>query len=442
VILGADDVFSNGGEEYFPGLINACIAIPTFGLRSLAKTNTEPLRHEGFSAKLVKSWPFELVITGVIILNAVLIFMEADFAARNPVTGIPMVLKIMETVFFAIFSLELAFRIWALRCSFFCGNEWQWNWFDFGLVLVAGLEEIMNRITMTESVEARQVTILRVLRATKLTKIVRMIRIFKFFRELRIMVVSIIATVRTLFWAIVCLVMIMSAFAVYFITVVSEYQAKQGAHQKYQAFFGSMITTMITLFQAITGGFDWGEMSDLLWSISPMASWVLFVYISMMQYAILNILTGICCSTASKTADDDLEVSRKEEDLRNDGVAAKLKRFLHAADLEGTGTISWGHLEKHLHDSDIRNDFKRLDLEPWHLHNFFEVLRTSEGKGEPSMAIEQFIRGCMRLRSNVKNIDLIAASHEQQEIHTQNFQELRSKIDELHSVLKVTYAHV
>merc|ERR1711933_136030 len=156
------------------------------------------------------------------------------------------------------------------------------------------------------------------------------------------MVVSIIATVRTLFWALICLVMIMSAFAVYFITIVSDHQASRGPQHKYEAFFGSMIATMMTLFKAITGGVDWGEISDLLWSISPHASCVLFVYISMMQFAILNILTGICCSTASKTAEDDLEVSRHAEELRNDGVAAKLKRFLHDADLEGTGTISWG----------------------------------------------------------------------------------------------------
>merc|ERR1712008_422738 len=57
---------------------------------------------------------------------------------------------------------------------------------------------------------------------------------------------------------------------------------------------------------------------------------------------------------------------------------------------------------------------------------------TSEGKGAPSIAIEQFIRGCMRLRCNVKNIDLIAASHEQREMHIQNFHDLRSKIDKLH----------
>jgi len=303
---------------------------------------------------------------------------------------------------------------------------------------VAGAEEIAKR----ESVGARQVTTLRVLRATKLTKIIRMIRIFKVFRELRIMVVSIIATFRTLFWALVCLMMIMSSFAVYFITVVADHQRATGPQQEYEVFFGSLITSMIALFQATTGGFDWREMSDMLWNISPASSYVFFVYISMMQYAILNIITGICCTTAGKTAEDDLEVSRRAEELRHDGVAAKLKQILQKADVDGTGNISWGHLEKLLHDSNIRNDFKRLDLEPWHLQNFFEVLRTSDGTDEPSMAIEQFIRGCMRLRCSVKNIDLIAANYEQQESHIQHFHELNSKMDELHKALQPFCAHV
>jgi len=281
-----------------------------------------------------------------------------------------------------------------------------------------------------------------VIRTFKLAKMIRMIRLFKVFRELRIMLYSIVATMRTLFWAIVCLVLIMSAFSVYFITVVADYQAAQGPQQEYQDFFGSVVATLITLFKASTGGFDWGEVSDLLWTVSPLSSYVFFGYISMMEYLILNILTGICCSTASKTAEEDTELSIHDNDAQQNGVAVKLRRFLRNIDLEGTGTISWQQLEKHLHDSKLRNGFKQLDLEPWHLQNFFHVLRSSDDEQEPSMPIDQFIRVCMRFRCTVKNIDLIAANHQQQERHIQHFHELSSKIDELCSVLRPRCAHV
>merc|ERR1719362_861968 len=108
----------------------------------------------------------------------------------------------------------------------------------------------------------------------------------------------------------------MVTFSTYFLTVVSDYQATHGIDPQLEIYFGSLQTMVLTLFQVTTGGFDWREICDLLMAFSPASVVVLCIYVSMMEYAIMNILTGICCHTANKTAEDDFDITISEERSR------------------------------------------------------------------------------------------------------------------------------
>lgn len=276
---------------------------------------------------------------------------------------------------------------------------------------------------------AKGVTAFRVLRS------IRMIRMLRVCRELRIMVTSIISTVRTLGWAIFCLVMIQLGFSLFFLTITTDYQSDHGQMLEFQPFFGSMPRMVLSLFQITTGGFDWRELSDLL-SFSPVTVFVLCLYVSMMFYAIMNILIGICCETASKTAEEDFEVSIVAEQEREDNAITRLKQFFADVDSDGSGNITWKELDRYLQRRAVHTCFKKLGLERWHLKTFFDLLK-SEKEEDPAIGIDDFVRGCTRLRYNVKNIDLIAASHSQQDSQMKRFNELNDKIDSLYTALVV-----
>jgi len=234
----------------------------------------------------------------------------------------------------------------------------------------------------------------------------------------------------------VCLVMIMIAFATYFLTVVSDYQADNGEDPELNAFFGSMAAMVLSLFQMTTGGFDWRDMSNQLLPVSHTSVAVLCIYVSMMEYAIMNILTGICCNKANKTAEDDFDITILEERMRQESAIAKLTKYFHDHDLAGDGQLTWRHLDHHLDDPQVHSSFKRLDLERWHLQSFFDLLDTDGENNEPSIDIDHFIRGCKRLRCNVKNIDLIAASHEQHCANKKQFLELEHRLVAMQSFLR------
>jgi len=381
-----------------------------------------------YCARFVMGQTFNILVGVVIVANSVFIFMQSDWAARHLGEKPPKMYAIAETTFFFFFFAELMLRLWVFRCQFFFGSEWRWNWFDTFIIAAAGFDEVMKLIDAGGSL-ARRVTGLRVLRSIKLTRVVRMIRLLRLFRELRIMVASIISTVATLGWAILCLVMIKLAFAVFFLTMTTDYQVENGPVKDFDPYFGSMAVMLITLFQLTTGGFDWREMADLL-SFSPMSVVVLCMYIAMMHYAILNILIGICCDTASKTAEEDFEISVHAEQEREDNATAKLKDFFHDADTDRSGNITWSELEQYLKEPGIRSAFKKIDLERWHLKTFFDLLKTVDDE-DPAIGIDDFIRGCTRLRYQVKNIDLIAHSHAQQETRSKKFYELAKLIESL-----------
>jgi len=375
----------------------------------------------------------------MIFFNAILILLQTDYSARNPSGQTPSIYLSGETVFFVFFAMELALRIWVGRSDFFTGDEWRWHYLDVVIVLAAACEEVVKYMEQGSTV-AKKATFLRVMRILKIGRITRMFRVVRLFKYLRIMVTSIVATMMTLFWSIVCLVMIMITFATFFLTVVSDHQSTNGPHPELDPFFGSMTAMIISLFQITTGGFDWREMSSLLMEFSPLSVAVLCLYVSMMEYAILNILTGICCTTANKTTEDDMDITMHEEQQRQDCATAKLRKYFHLHDTSGNGEITWKQLDRYLNDPLVRSSFKRLDLERWHLQSFFDMIDTNDD-GEASINIDHFIRGCTRLRCNVKNIDLVASGYEGQQVCKKQYLELLRKVDAMHHFLMFPPCH-
>merc|ERR1719510_1168576 len=175
---------------------------------------------------------------------------------------------------------------------------------------------------------------------------------------------------------------------------------------------------------------DWRELSDQLCQISPIACGIFYVYISMMVFAIMNILTGICVNNANKAADDDMDLCT-EDMLKHDENVVRLRVILVGGkknDLDAVNKLTWAQLKVHLGDPTVRAYFKKIGLEPWQLHSFFHLLKV-DGEEDPEVEIDQFIRGCMRLRCSVKNIDLMAALHENKEHEARRCKELQNSIE-------------
>jgi len=148
-------------------------------------------------------------------------------------------------------------------------------------------------------------------------------------------------------------------------------------------------------------------------------------------------------NNANKAADDDMDLCT-EDMLKHNVNVVRLRTILVAGrksagsssclDSDTEGKLTWAQLKVHLGDPKVRAYFKKIDLEPWQLHSFFHLLKV-DGEEEPEVDIDQFIRGCMRLRCHVKNIDLMAALHENKEHETRRCKELKCSIEEVCALL-------
>jgi len=75
-----------------------------------------------------------------------------------------------------------------------------------------------------------------------------------------------------------------------------------------------------------------------------------------------------------------------------------------------------------------RSNFKRLDLDAWHLQNYLQLFEKNDGE-EPSINIDTFMHVCTRFRCTVKNVDLIANKDEQHHYSNKQYSELKQKMD-------------
>ena len=93
-----------------------------------------PVSEPTFRARLrqwVESAPVQRAIMALIVLNAITLGLETSDTVMEAVGGF---LTILDVAILAVFTVEIALRIFAHGLRFFRGG---WNWFDLIVVAIA-----------------------------------------------------------------------------------------------------------------------------------------------------------------------------------------------------------------------------------------------------------------------------------------------------------------
>merc|ERR1719414_562380 len=87
----------------------------------------------------------------MILLNALTIGLQTDYASRNVTNEFPPFYPNVSRVFCAVFTIELALRIYVSRRNFFCKREKNvlWNYFDLTVVGAQILDESLLALAAT-----------------------------------------------------------------------------------------------------------------------------------------------------------------------------------------------------------------------------------------------------------------------------------------------------
>jgi hypothetical protein len=261
------------------------------------------------------------------------------------------------------------------------------------------------------------VSVFRVARITRLLRVVRVTRILRYVRALRMLVYSIACTLKSLICSAVLLMLLMYMFGIVFTSAASgaleEGQLPQEVVSTLKKYWGSVGTSVLTLFMAITNGVAWDEALDPLGQIHWVWTLLFIIFIAFSMFAVLNVMTGVFCQSAMESAARDQEMLIHAQ-LQNKAQYVKRARSLfQEIDQDDSGVITIQQLEHRLQESDVRNWLDSLEIDAEDAWTLFKLLDSDQSN---VIDVEEFAMGCLRLKGNARNIDLQRVLYEQKGI--------------------------
>ncbi|CAK0883013.1 unnamed protein product [Prorocentrum cordatum] len=308
----------------------------------------------------------------------------------------------VEKAFLIIYCLELALAIAVHKYFFFCNDDAGWNLLDFLIVSIDAVQAVLA------SRSSGQFTVGRVLRALKIIRVLRVFRLIHFLKELRLIWDCMIGSIFSLFWSMVMMVLIIFMFSLVFVQGASMYllaspDEDDGKVLKLVENFGSIEDSIISLYSAISGGRDWGEVYQAIAPAGTVYASLFLLFVGFCHVSLLNILTGIFVENALAQAQPTKEQLAMEKHREELAMTNELRRFLESFDTVGHGRLDvdeffdmvvGSHLHAYLHSIGV--SVKEL--------REFVVFVGADKKG--SISVDSLIHGCFLVRGNARNLDM------------------------------------
>jgi len=333
-----------------------------------------------------------------------------------------------ELAFCIVFSLDLMCRVGVERLLFFFGPMRWWNLLDSVLVGMM----VVSQITQQSAIQS--ISGLRTLRLLRVLRVMRLARYFAKwpqFRQLRILVASIGESLKVMVWLVLLAFSIIYIFSLILTEGVwPSCHVETDGQELLCHRFGTLASSMMTLFQILYNGLLWGILWDAMehWDWFFLVSFLMYVSFSMIILG--NMMASFLYSLQKKVSKKEKEnliqseIESKEEFLQQ--MSAVFRDF----DQNGNGAISWTEFQIALEDQRMHAFLSSLELDISDAIGLFQVL-DSDGTG----AIEhsEFLFGCLRLRGGAKAMDMVRVQMEQEWMHSALLQ-MRSTLHDLHRI--------
>ena len=234
--------------------------------------------HDGAVARLLATRRFEAFITALIVLNAITLGMETFPAVMAEIGP---VLLALDRAFLAVFTAEIAARLWVHRLAFFRDP---WNVFDF---IIVGIALVPS---------SGPFAVLRALR------VLRVLRLISTVQSLKRVVGALVEALPGMGSIIVLMALVFYVFAV---------MAAKLFGASFPEWFGGLGASAYSLFQIMTlESWSMGIVRPVMEQY-PYA-WAFFVpFILSTTFVVLNLFIGIIVS-AMQAEHDEMAVEERQ----------------------------------------------------------------------------------------------------------------------------------
>lgn len=365
--------------------------------------------------RLVDSAPFEWLFIFAVLTSCLLVGVEVQYSATHVGEPLPLIFFHLRDFYALLFLLELICRIIASGpYNFYCGRRQRgWAFLDTLIVVTCMVDFSFDMMYETHSgtksgFDLRQLRLMRMLRITRLLRTFRMQRLAGFLVPLRTLVCSIVATVRSLAWALMLLMMLIYVVGILLCQGATDTLAQKDLHEEIAAelrdYWLPLDRAMFTLFQSISDGLPWRE---AMHSLEELPTWLACIYpifISFVNFAVLNVVTGVFCGNAIETAQRNPEVIATAVVKNRQAYQDNVRSLFLLMDEDASGLVTLAEFEKLISDEALHARFCALGIDTQDAWTLFKLIDTDK---TGSIDMEEFIKGCEQLNGHAKSVNMV-----------------------------------
>lgn len=376
---------------------------------------------------MVKSNRFEVVFMGLILANAAVLCLEAEYqgyetgqraelpgelgaSARGWANGdTEMAFQVLEYFFGCAFAAEALMKLMVYRGGFF---KQPWNDFDLFVVLFWVLEK-------TSSVIPVPALVLRLARLVKTLRLVRLTRTLEFADTLNLIIVAVKASLSALVWSLLLLsliTMVLSLVLNYGLkSYVENLAIEEHLRNDMFVYFGTFWRSFLSVIELTIG--NWVPITrDLQEYISPWLACAVVFYRLIMEIAVLKVVTGVFLHETFRVAKTDSELMIRGKMREHKVFSDKMASLFRLIDTDGNGKLSKTEFEKAfeneraaLYLGALGLDYKDTE-ELWRLV-MQEVGRTpgecTTPRGTPAVSTVDLEQAFAKIRGDARSIDVV-----------------------------------
>lgn len=332
---------SEGSYLSVPGSSAASLQTEVRTRVSRRRQESRSVRHYkriGFAQRVARSSAFEYGTLALVVLNAAWMAIDLDLNGRALLES-PLHFQLIEHLFVALFSLEIAVRFLAFEHKRLALSD-RWFVFDTGLVLLMVVDSwlVTLFVLVTDSSGLTGLGSVSVLRTLRILRLGRIARLCAVVPELETMVSSMLAGVRSVLTAAVFLLAMTYGFA---IALRQMGESTAWGTEHFASVPGSVWTLLVESMLPDNGELL-GRMGQERWYCSV----VYFAFLLFSAVLLMNMLVGLLCDVV-------FEVSHNEKMQRGiDSMSTKLQTILRSIDRNYDGLVSKAEFESMIENKD------------------------------------------------------------------------------------------
>jgi len=192
-------------------------------------------------------------------------------------------------------------------------------------------------------------------------------------------------------------------------------------------FYGDAAKASYTMFEVTFSGGWISRARPLVEECSPWFAFWWVIYQLVVCFSMIRIIGAIFLTQTMKSAERDESAMVNDTVSAREKYAKKIHDFFKAADTSGDGRVSPSELMALMGDPKLRAWLSLLEIET---NEFTDLLLLLDDDRDGEISLNEFVNGCIRLKGQSRNIDMIQLLHEQGRMMRLT-QDTSSAVDEL-----------